>query len=882
MTGREMELSQKSEKMNSLVKEQVDMIKQSQEKLHNLVENINDSENEIDLSTVESVKDIVKKSETLIVLVQVIVKVRNELGHARLDLEKAKKAKKMVKEAKNRLEWLEKRLEKLLVECHEKANHLLKSATVSSLGESLAQTHLSGNKDERFTPSQCERLFSDVGGYCVKTPEVCHSEKRNCYNVTKNVLDMSQRLIEQDDKNYFNEEESSTSFGNVSYPDRNETKHSVADDKNSCTTVSSLKDFNDKPRTTIVTTRDSQTSLGEDYDDDVEKYWKSDHHRFDWPDSNVQTRSPNSWHSLGLPVQDSFIAKERPVFTPDLPWKEKATQVNSVLDIHKIALDKLYARLHHMYEVIEKATEASIKPVLKNDKIEARMRNIESATRIQREISKDMIPEDSAHKKSDDSEEKLPKLDQDNVPVRQIDAKRKSSVKMPRLVFPRNSNVWCASKASAGGRVVKKIKTKPPTQQSKTQAILARKMLENNEANTDEMKKQEAMIWRPSIVYKMVKATKVLKIFQAQLQQYDATRKCDQKWNRVEWLLGPNGLLSPTKKTVIDSLKALSELRCSEEEVGAAIKTFLRESKDPRILYEASKALILSGHWHSSAIEILQNALKFGSKSLKQEILDVLCSVDNIPFFDKKAQPFQETLDVLEDLIQGNDPSLAFSSALCLGRLFVVHPVAKRYLLDVIKTNSLISTQRCQALNVLVRQMNSKDKIVVESLLHELSTSVSWKVRVQACDLLMFVGNRHVLAKDVDEIFQILERLLWDHAHQVVRSKVAELLNTLRLRNKACSLVHRRLDDPEDTVRARAIISMATLEMKGEKELKSLLDILALDSSVYARIQAVRAFSKLKWDDPRVLRSLRERERGEGILAREAKKALEQLTGKGK
>ena len=25
---------------------------------------------------------------------------------------------------------------------------------------------------------------------------------------------------------------------------------------------------------------------------------------------------------------------DRPVFTPDLPWKEKATQVNSVLDIH--------------------------------------------------------------------------------------------------------------------------------------------------------------------------------------------------------------------------------------------------------------------------------------------------------------------------------------------------------------------------------------------------------------------------------------------------------------------------------------------------------------------------------------------------------------------
>ena len=31
-----------------------------------------------------------------------------------------------------------------------------------------------------------------------------------------------------------------------------------------------------------------------------------------------------------------------------------------------------------MYDVIEKATEASIKPTPKNDKIEARMRSIES------------------------------------------------------------------------------------------------------------------------------------------------------------------------------------------------------------------------------------------------------------------------------------------------------------------------------------------------------------------------------------------------------------------------------------------------------------------------------------------------------------------------
>jgi hypothetical protein len=71
-------------------------------------------------------------------------------------------------------------------------------------------------------------------------------------------------------------------------------------------------------------------------------------------------------------------------------------------------------------------------------------------------------------------------------------------------------------------------------------------------------------------------------------------------------------------------------------------------------------------------------------------------------------------------------------------------------------------------------------------------TVYCWKYRLfKHCSILYFTGNRHVLIKDVDEIFEILERLLWDHAHQEVRSKVAELLNTLRLRNRACNLVFR-------------------------------------------------------------------------------------------
>ena len=100
-------------------------------------------------------------------------------------------------EAKGRLQWLEKRLEKLLTECHKKASQLLKTSTVSSLGISLANTYLSETQGEQFTPSQCERLFCDIGGYYAKREEDYDGGKQHCYNVTRKVLNSSQKLLQQ-------------------------------------------------------------------------------------------------------------------------------------------------------------------------------------------------------------------------------------------------------------------------------------------------------------------------------------------------------------------------------------------------------------------------------------------------------------------------------------------------------------------------------------------------------------------------------------------------------------------------------------------------------------------------------------------------------------
>ncbi|KAJ7376450.1 HEAT repeat containing 9 [Desmophyllum pertusum] len=175
--------------------------------------------------------------------------------------------------------------------------------------------------------------------------------------------------------------------------------------------------------------------------------------------------------------------------------------------------------------------------------------------------------------------------------------------------------------------------------------------------------------------------------------------------------------------------------------------------------------------------------------------------------------------------------------------------------------------------------MNCKDKLVVDALLQQLSTAHNWKLRMEAADLLIFIGARDVFKViSTDEVFDTLERLLWDHANKELRSKVSDAISSLDLRQRACQLVLRRLEDPAEEVRGRAVISLATLEMKGVKEMKALLDILELDSSVYVRIQVVRAFSHMEWNDPRILRSLREREKGEGTLATEARKLSRTLS----
>lgn len=53
---------------------------------------------------------------------------------------------------------------------------------------------------------------------------------------------------------------------------------------------------------------------------------------------------------------------------------------------------------------------------------------------------------------------------------------------------------------------------------------------------------------------------------------------------------------------------------------------------------------------------------------------------------------------ILEKLVEDEDEdeNLAFLSSLCLGKLFVLHPLAKNHLIKVIKKNTLNPAQKTQ------------------------------------------------------------------------------------------------------------------------------------------------------------------------------------------
>lgn len=971
-------------------------MRETQSTLHKTLENLEKALAEDDLEkSEEELQKLFNKSEELLIIIQVLMKIRNELAHARLDLERAIKTNTGVDAAKKRVKWLQDRLEKVLFTARSYCHLYNKTLLASKTPKSGLKDQISEKLWNRLSEGQQQVLLQSEGMRLEVTSnteddnihampivkditkmQMPHSESTEAMTADKSVdatEEPEHQVIVTDTAQLENDSTGLVKEKNVSQKRKQRKRsdgskggsnksssnnvmpllpptspHDDQSDQESDTTAepqSEPEDFDGRRSDSIassvaipvfeigesdvkgcvpvvaVSKSDATPNDGEDSllptpiegkkgrvesedltsvskagtaqqkdddvnDDKVEEYWSSDHHKFEWS-GYMQSLNPRSWHALGIGVPESFLSKEKPSFDPDLPWKEKPMKVNSVIDVHKIALDKLLVRLHKMYEAIGQATQTTIDPTLKDEKIETVMGKleleVEGSSVMEKQqvtqplVSKQVSPVTLPHigspadrLKSTMSVEKYPVIIHEPTAIRTA---RRNTKKL----YPQHSSTWCDDvEESYRMPSIAKAKAKPNLHKRKS-VVQPRYLPRKQESPKNERQLSELnlpkykSIWVPSMLMKIVR---VLKVFAPMDREQSLVLDHDgPKWSRIQYLLSEGGVLSSNPVIAAEAAKTIGQLKCREKCVIDTLTEVIKLQRDSKVCYEASKALILLGTWDPCAMRVIRQYIKKGNKAVVLELLSTMTKARDIAFVDKTTHEFKQLVNLLIFTIKTQSPELAFHAAVSLGRLCVVEPVSKTYLIT--RLPELSPCDKGEALYVLIKQMNCKEKLAVDALLEQLSTAHNWKLRMEAADLLIFIGTRDVFkVKSPDEVFDTLERLLWDHANKELRSKVSEAISSLDLRQRACQLVLRRLEDPGEEVRGRAVISLATLEMKGVKEMKALLDILELDSSVYVRIQVVRAFGLMEWNDPRILRSLREREKGEGTLATEARKTL--------
>ncbi|XP_070186621.1 uncharacterized protein [Littorina saxatilis] len=351
------------------------------------------------------------------------------------------------------------------------------------------------------------------------------------------------------------------------------------------------------------------------------------------------------------------------------------------------------------------------------------------------------------------------------------------------------------------------------------------------------------------------------------------------RWERVKTIVHRN-LNSERAEERMDAAKQLGLLRCGDTMVFYALKERAHRDSDQRVRYEATKALILIGCWEDEVLRVVLKYLVLGNTEMRIDLINTLIDGKNVMYVDKTIPTFLELVKVLSHFCRNPDPEdqIAFSSAVLLGRLCVRDASAEARLMKALEEPSDCSHTKAKALDILVKQLGKIDAVIVDQILHLLKSSHVWKHRVLATKLMISLGPKQkFVLKKQEEIYGLLTRRLWDDPSSEVRLSAAKALTALGMFARACEAVENRLEDPDEKLRAEAVISVGTLGMKNEHVIRLLLEMLELDSSEYVRLMIIRTFSTLNLTDRRILRTLREREKLEGPLARESKKALRSL-----
>ncbi|XP_033750717.1 uncharacterized protein LOC117334950 isoform X2 [Pecten maximus] len=692
------------------------------------------------------------------------------------------------------------------------------------------------------------------------------------------------------------------------------------DDKRGQTFITEVSATTTKSRVTIVSPRREDTraaflrEIAEEERDLVMEYWLSEHHRFEYGEyADVMCQlDPLSYHQMGLAVPGSFLPRPDKKYDA-LPWREPSKGGTDIMDIHKMDLDRLANRLHRMYDKVYKAAMLSVRPTRKStDRREHSLLQSSMASKETTSVSAStVLPPKSLVESQELSRSHT--LDSIETPVLpKLENRRLGTSKSGRLVYypkpipppellpltrttagkayPRMADEFANSDPTVRNPAIRIVNQRNLAKETKLTLYRERTRASQKGPNSTE-RKFRLMLEQEKSVVSSRKSTATKPTFSravtktsggsmwSRIKPKNKNREYSGlKWERVKTLVHSN-LVSERAEERMDAAKHLGLLRCGDTMVFYALKDRMKGDEDKRVRYEAAKSLILIGCWEEDVQMVIIKYLAIGNTEIRLDLIRTMIDGKNVQYVNKGLSTFPELVKMLSHFCRNPDPDdqIALDAAILLGKLCVADNNAKVKLKLSLEHNT-DSHVKAKSLEILVRQLNCTDSDIIRSIIDMLRKSFVWKHRALAAELLIVLGPKHVLkTSEVDNLYEVLERRLWDEPIKEVRVAAAKALTALGLFGKACEKIEKRLENPEEDVRAQAVIAVGTLGMKNEKTTRMLLEMFELDASDYVRLMIVRTFVVLNSTDKRVLRALKEKEKIDGPLAREAKKALKTL-----
>ncbi|XP_071813224.1 uncharacterized protein [Apostichopus japonicus] len=893
-----------------LMDDQIEMVQHLQNQLQQAMEQLLHARSKADISFWgKQVDDLKAESEELVLILKVVGKLNSELVHAKLMLKEALKVGGDIPAARKKVIWLEDRMNQLLGRYRkdpqsartEKSDNsprkvpqvaVIPVATVLPLRPEKSilkqSSALSRKSETQERSSQSKEMGGGGGGGDAEIRSVEHLDKM----VDNSHEDGAQS--KQDDKGVFLTE----SGDNREIPTQRISSASVQ-----------LKEKKDEA--------ESGAFVKEDERDLADLYWDSPHHRFDFIDQYdaITRENPLSYHNLGLAVTSSFI-EPAPETASELPWRQM--QNADLLDIHKLALEKISDRIHEIWEKMEDAAVQSIEynqspdesgrgsKMMSNtgSRVGTAVTNASRAAssllpvadkpdRSRPSTTKTRSVTGGSRPRPSTRAESLPPVESGTVTPHPVHMKYyPKPVPVPDLLpltrinpdkkYPRISNDWNDTPPAEMEPTIRLVNQMNVAKE--TNLIMYRN---HNKSRTAYQPKQitkpltlespPKKFSPPGSAKMNLAAVNLASLIGAKCKS--GVRRLDKegpKWKRIMVML--TKLDSDRVEERRDTARNFGVLDCCEKQIIVALTKRLEVDDDSRVRYESAKSIISLGYWSALAVGELVSYLKDGSHAAKSDVVTTMINARNTHLVNKNLPSVQELISVLQELCASPaQDDLGYDCAVCLGRLCVPDEVAKQKLMGSLSSNDTHVTAR--SLEILVRQLRASDTDVVEIIIHQLENSSVWKYRAAAAKLLVFLGLECFQNEDeMNRIFEILQRRLYDDPSREVRAEVANTLSALSMRDWIVDQVEQDLEAEDDDCRAHAVISAGVLGMKSDKIIRMLLEMLDLDSCEYVRLQVARTLVTLEVTQVNVLRALKDREKAGGPLAREATKALNALT----